>query len=53
MITASADDRRDLAHHHAGVPQGVLQALIAFVSITLTGNGVNECESYELGFVDL
>jgi len=42
MITASADDRRDLAPHHAGVPQAVLQALIAFVSITLTGSGDNE-----------
>jgi hypothetical protein len=53
VITASAEDRRDLAQHHAGVPQAVLQALIAFVSITLNGSGDNQCESYDLDFADL
>jgi hypothetical protein len=53
MITASVEDRREVAQHHAGVPQAVLQALIACVSITLNGSGDNECESYELDFADL
>jgi hypothetical protein len=53
MITASAEDRRDLAQHHAGVPQAVLQALIAFVGITLNSRGDDECESYDLDFADL
>lgn len=35
IITASAEDRHDLAQHHAGVPQAVLQALIAFASAAL------------------
>jgi len=41
-ITASAEDRRDLAQHHAGVPQAVLQALIAFTSVTLNDSINNE-----------
>jgi hypothetical protein len=47
MITASAEDRRDLAQHHAGVPQAVLQALIAFVSVTLNGSEDNGCEYFQ------
>lgn len=53
VITASAEDRRELAQHHAGVPQAVLQALIAFVSITLNGSGDNQCEFHELDCADL
>ena len=53
VITASAEDRHDLAQHHAGVPLAVLQALIAFVSMTLNGSGDNGCKSYELDFADL
>lgn len=35
MITSSLEDRHDLAQHHTGVPQAVLQALVALVSSTL------------------
>jgi hypothetical protein len=35
MITASHEDRHDLAQHHAGVPQAVLEALIALTSAAL------------------
>ena len=53
VITASAEDRRDLAQHHAGVPLAVLQALIAFVGMTLNGSGDIGCKSHELDFADL
>jgi hypothetical protein len=47
MITASAEDRRDLAQHHAGIPQAVLQALIAFTSVTLNDTASTEGAYYQ------
>jgi hypothetical protein len=44
VITASAEDRRDLAQHHAGVPQAVLRALVAFISATLDDSASNDCK---------
>jgi hypothetical protein len=42
IITASAEDRRDLAQHHVGVPQAVLQALIVLTSVALNDSPSHE-----------
>jgi hypothetical protein len=48
IITASAEDRRDLAQHHAGVPQAVLRALIALTSVALNDSASKEGKQLEL-----
>lgn len=46
MITASSEDRHDLAQHHASVPRAVLQALVALTSASLDDSASEKGEYY-------